>query len=176
MLIDEFMPEFDFNETHEIKIRANRACVFRALEETDLGDSWIIRTLFFLRGLPTSNTKLSDLTKIRFAMLGKNKNEEILLGLVGQFWKVTGNLRKIDAESFREFNEEGFAKAVWNFSLDANGEDETVLRTETRIECAGESARKSFGFYWTLIKPFSGIVRTEILRAVRLRAEKNFQL
>jgi hypothetical protein len=170
MLIDEFMPKYDFKETHDIKIRAKRADVFRALNETDLCDSWTIRTLFFLRGLPTSKMKLSEMKKMRFETLGTNENEEILLGLAGKFWKIKGELQKVNSGNFRGFDMKGFAKATWNFSLDEK-ENETRLTTETRIECLGEECRKSFGFYWTLIQPFSGIIRMEMLKAIKRNAE-----
>ena len=171
MLIDEFMPKYDFKESHDIKIRASRANVFRALNETDLCDSWVIRSLFFLRGLPTKKMKLSELEKMRFEMLGKSENEEVLLGLAGKFWTIKGDLKKVNSSNFREFCEKGFAKAVWDFSLDEDA-DETLLTTETRIECLGEESLKSFGFYWNFIKPFSGIIRMEMLKAVKRNAER----
>lgn len=172
MLIDEFMPKYDFNETHDIKIRAKRTDVFRALNETDLCDSWIIRTLFFLRGLPTRKMKLSEMKKMRFETLGKNENQEVLLGLAGKFWKITGDLQKINSDNFREFDKKGFAKAVWNFSLDEQAR-ETRLTTETRIKCLDEESKKSFGFYWTFIQPFSSISRMEILKTIKRNAEKS---
>ena len=104
-------------------------------------------------------------------MLGKNRNEEVLLGLAGKFWKITGELQNINAEKFLEFDTKGFAKAAWNFSLDETG-GETRLTTETRINCLGEECRKSFGFNWTFIQPFSGIIRMEMLKAIKRNAEK----
>jgi hypothetical protein len=172
MLIDEFMPKYDFKETHNIKIRAKAADVFRALNETDLCDSLVIRTLFFLRGLPTRKMKLSEMKKMRFETLGRNENEEVLLGLAGKFWKIKGELQRVNSSNFREFDTEGFAKATWNFSIDEK-QGETCLTTETRIECLDEASRKSFGFYWNFIQPFSGIIRMEMLKAVKLNAEKS---
>ncbi|NNF00987.1 MAG: hypothetical protein HKN25_18365 [Pyrinomonadaceae bacterium] len=171
MLIDEFMPKYDFRESHDIKIRAKAGDVFRALNETDLCDSWIIRTLFFMRGLPTRKMKLSELKKMRFEMLGIIEDKEVLLGLAGKFWRIKGELQKVNSGNFREFDKDGFAKAVWDFSLDEES-GETRLTTETRIECLDEASRKSFGFYWNFIKPFSGIIRMEMLKAVKTNAER----
>ncbi len=117
MLIDLFLPDYDFSETHDIKIRATAETVFRALNEVDLCESAIVRWLFRLRGLPTSGIKLSEMPKMGFETLGAKENEEILLGLAGKFWTLTGNLQKVDADNFREFDENGFAKATWNFYL-----------------------------------------------------------
>jgi hypothetical protein len=175
MLIDDFMPSYDFIETHDIKIRATAENVFRALDEVDLCESAIVRWLFRLRGIPTENMTLRELRKIRFETLGENKNRELLLGLAGRFWTLTGNLQKINSKNFLEFNEKGFAKAAWNFWLD-EAQGETRLTTETRIKCTDAESRKSFGFYWTFIQPFSGLIRKEMLKLIKQKAEKsNFQ-
>ncbi len=94
-----------------------------------------------------------------------------MLGLAGRFWTIKGNLRKISSQNFREFNEKGFAKAVWSFLLD-EAEGETRLTTETRVKCLDAGSLKKFGFYWTLIQPFSALIRKEILKAVKQTAEK----
>ena len=133
MLIDDFMPAFDFSETHNIRIRATAKGVFVVLNEIDICESPVIRWLFRLRGLPAKSVTLSDLRKFRFETLGEVENREILLGLAGRFWTIKGDLRKIDSENFRQFNEKGFAKAIWGFSLDES-DGETDLTTETRIK------------------------------------------
>ena len=175
MLIDEFLPKYDFVETHRVEIRASKETVFEALNKIDLCESPIISWLLFLRGLPSRNLKLSDLPKSRFEILGKRENEEVLIGLAGKFWSLTGHLQKVNADNFRAFNKKGFAKAVWNFSVDGKG-DETRLTTETRIRCLDDASRRSFGFYWTFIQPFSGLIRNEMLKIVKRKAELSAQL
>ena len=133
MLIDSFLPEYDFSEMHDIKIRATAETVFRALNAVDLCDSAVVRWLFRLRGLPTRAMTLREMQSLRFEVLGESENRELLLGLAGRFWTIKGDLRRIDSQNFREFNERGFAKAAWNFSLDKSA-GETRLTTETRIK------------------------------------------
>lgn len=170
MLIDSFLPAYDFSETHDITIRATAKDVFRTLNEVDLCESPIIRLLCFLRGIiPTGKMTVRE-TPLPFEMLGENENRELLLGLVGKFWTLAGGLRKIKADNFREFNEKGLAKAVWNFSLDETG-GETRLTTETRIKCTDADSRRSFGFYWIFIQPFSGLIRQEMLKTIKRKAE-----
>ena len=55
-----------------------------------------------------------------------------MIGGVGRFWQPTGGLRPIEAAEFGDFDEPGFAKAVFNFRLERSG-DRTLVRTETRI-------------------------------------------
>ncbi len=170
MLIDGFLPEYDYAETHGIKIYAPAKTVFATLNEVDLCDSKIIRLLFRLRGLPSHKLKFEDLRKSNFEVLGIEENKEFLLGLIGKFWTIGGGLKKINADTFRKFDEKGFAKAVWDFSLAENGR-ETYLQTETRIKCLDGQSRRSFGFYWTFIQPFSGLIRREILKIIKRKAE-----
>lgn len=177
MLIDEFMPEYDFSETHDVRISAAAGEVFDALHRVDLcAESAIVRWLFRLRGLPSKNVTLRGLSEMRFATLGADRDRELLLGLAGKFWTATGNLKEINSNNFRAFNETGCAKAVWNFSLDASAAttaaSETQLTTETRIRCLDAESRAKFKFYWMLIQPFSALIRKEILRAIKRRAEK----
>ena len=175
MLIDEFMPVYDFSERHETTIRASTEKVYAAVNETNLTDSWLIWGLFALRGLgwssASSNLTLRDMTKDRFVILGEKPNEEILLGIAGKFWTLTGNLQKIDAGNFKQFSEKGFAKAVWTFSIDEQ-DGKTRLATETRIQCLDQEARKSFALYWTIVEPFSGLIRQEMLRLIKEKAER----
>jgi hypothetical protein len=175
MLIDDFLPIYDFSERHETKIRASRERIFAAVDSTDFSDSWTIWGLLALRGLgwsrPTESVTLRDMTAESFAVLGERPNEEILLGLAGKFWTLGGSLQKVNAGNFREFDEKGFAKAVWNFSLEDSENGETRLKTETRIRCLDEGSRKSFALYWTVIEPFSGLIRAEMLRLIKEKAE-----
>ncbi|MEO8041142.1 MAG: hypothetical protein ABI646_00910, partial [Acidobacteriota bacterium] len=129
-----------------------------------------IFVLAFVGGLATSGVTLKSLSSSRFEILGEMPGREMLLGIVGKFWKLGGELKKIDAVSFKEFETAGYAKAVWNFSVVEEGDD-TRLTTETRIKCLDAESRKRFGFYWMFIRPFSGLIRMEMLRAIKRRAE-----
>lgn len=171
MLIDEFMADYDYRDRREIEIKASVEDVFKTLYETDLGDSWIIRVLFFLRGLPSGGFTLNDMSRLKFNKLGETENREVLFGVAGQFWTIAGNLKKLEADEFREFNEKGFAKVTWNFSVEEKG-DTTLLKTETRIKCLDQESRRNFTFYWTFVKPFSGWTREEMLAIVKRKAEE----
>ena len=174
MLIDEFLPDYQFVEKHEINIRASAETVYRAVSSTNLADSWIIWSLLSLRGMGRSRVKaltLPDMTKEGFAILGKKPNEEILLGLAGKFWSVTGELQEINSENFRQFDKKGFAKAAWNFALTQKNESIIHLTTETRVQCLDKDSLESFRFYWRFIKPFSGWIRREMLRLIKKQAE-----
>lgn len=170
MLIDQFLPEPDFEEKHDIQIRASATNVFAAINDVDFSESFIVRWLLRLRGMSGEGVTMRNLQKYKFDRLAEIANKELLIGLAGRFWTPWGDLQKIDASNFREFNKKGYAKAVWNFSLDGSA-NETRLTTETRIKCLDDASRRSFGFYWTFIQPFSGMIRMEMLKMIKHRAE-----
>ena len=178
MLIDDFLPIYDVREQHQTKVHAPIDEVYAAVRQLDISQAKLSMFLFWLRGLPAglsapSCFTLDDFLKTGFILLGEKTNEELLLGLVGRFWTPSGELRRLDVEGFRSFNEQGYAKAAWNFSL-SEGLDKTVLlKTETRVYCLDDGSRKRFRLYWRLIGGFSGLIRREVLQAVKRNAERS---
>ena len=177
MLIDDFLPKYDVRERHRVRVRAPIRKVYSAARELDLREAKLSMFLFRLRGFPSGKNaptcfKLDDFLKMRFILLGEKVNEELLLGLAGRFWTPSGELRRLDAPSFRDFNESGYAKAVWNFSLSELPDKTVLLETETRVLCLDEGSRRRFRIYWLFVGTFSGLIRKEILEAVKRTAER----
>jgi len=44
------------------------------------------------------------------------------------------------------------------------------VATETRIRCTDDASRRAFLRYWRVIRPFSGLIRMEMLRSIRCAA------
>ncbi len=177
MLIDDFLPDYDVHERHRIKVYAPVDKVYAAVRRLDISQTKLTMFLFRLRGIQTgrfapSCFTLDDFLKMRFILLGEKPNVELLLGLVGRFWTASGELRRLDAEGFRSFKEQGYAKAAWNFSLARMPDGSVLLETETRVYCLDQSSRRRFRLYWLLVGPFSGLIRREVLQAVKRSAEK----
>ena len=133
MLHEKYLPDYHFSEKHQIVIRASREKIFPFVENLDVSGSWIIRLLFLLRGMPARMMQMRELNRSRFIQLDHRENEEIVIGFIGQFWKLDGNLQEFEANQFIAFNDTRFAKTVWNFELKLQSTIETVLVTETRI-------------------------------------------
>ncbi|MBI3160795.1 MAG: hypothetical protein HYZ26_14445 [Chloroflexi bacterium] len=171
MLIDEFLPDYQFVERHTILIPRPPADIYPAVRALDLSASPVVRALFRLRGLPPAALRLEGLLKMGFTLLAEEPPEEILLGLAGQFWALKGNLLPLDPAAFRQFDRPDYARAAWNFTLAADGLSATRLATETRIHCPTPQTRRRFAAYWAFIGPFSAWIRREALRAVKRRVE-----
>lgn len=185
MLIDEYLSDYDVTERHSIAVHAPVEQVYVAVRKLDLSGSLTVRLLFRLRELPAwfkprnNSTQLGltleGLLRSGFILLAENPPREIVLGLVGRFWTVSGCIQKLDGDGFKSFSKPGFAKAAWNFSLIEHDANSTLLSTETRVKCTDSKSRKRFRFYWTFIRPFSGLIRRVALREIRRQAESAFK-
>jgi hypothetical protein len=171
MLLQEYLPVYAYAEKHSISINASAEKVFALADQLDFSGSPVIRFLFRLRGLPARMLRREGLNRNRFVELGKIDNREIIIGLIGQFWKPTGNLQFFQANEFIAFSHPDFLKAVWNFTLTAESRSSVLLETETRIFCPNERTRIKFSHYWFFVRPFSGLIRKEILRGIKKKAE-----
>lgn len=179
MLIDEFMPEPHFAERHAIRVAAPPERAWAAVRALDLRRSWIVRGLFALRSVPALfggargrglGADMDGLLRSGFVLLAERPPREIVLGLAGKFWRPTGNISRVEPDEFRDFDRPGMALATWNFTILPTDEG-SLVATETRVRCTDDDARRSFARYWRVIRPFSGLVRHEALRAVRRAAE-----
>lgn len=170
---DEFLPAYHFSERHSITIDAERYTISEAMNSFDFSESRVIRFLFFLRGLPKNMINgLEGVKKMGFNVLSFKDQHEIVLGLVGQFWKLNGEIQNVPPHEFKDFSDPAFAKTIWSFSI-VGERAPFILETETRIACPDSATRKKFARYWFFIRPFSGWIRIEMLKAIRTRCLKS---
>ena len=178
MLIDSFAPNPDAVETHFININASPEVVYRALWTADLGGP-VIKLLLGLRMLPgfilrgcrslprNQGITLQTLIDSQCGLLAEEPNHEVLFGVTGRFWRPTGNVSPFDRASFNSPVPAGIARAVWSFAIKPGDNGQTILSTETRVICGDRRSRQKFRAYWFFVRPFSGLIRRLMLRAVR---------
>ena len=180
-ILAEFLPQHQFQESHALTINASPEETFSALRSLDFSRSWIIRLLFGLRMASALFAReggrggklgysFKDLEKFGFVKLAERSNKHIVYGLVGKFWEPDGGIHKIASQEFGKFHDPQMAKLTWSFHV-VEHEKGSKLSTETRVKCMGDPAMWRFGTYWTMIRPFSGMVRMEMLKAVRDKVE-----
>ena len=176
--IDEFLPNHDFSAAFETRINAPASVVYQSLLRSDFSELWLVRVLMTIRSgkrLPRNRVPGDLRQRLQgtgFVILSEVPNEEIVTGVAGRFWRPDGGrCMELTAKDFAAFSPSGFAKAVWNFKLRADSTGSTVLSTETRVKCFGSAAFWKFRLYWTLVGPFSGLMRKAILKQVKTDTE-----
>lgn len=172
MPLDRLMPHCDVFERHSTFVRASPERVYAAIRTADLAGHPVTKTLIAMRGLGRNakSHKLEEFLARGFTVLAEDPPREIVIGVQGPFWKPACKLHDIDEQSFLAPVPNGAARAAWNFLVEHSG-DGSRLTTETRVLCA-DDARISFRLYWLIVRPFSGLIRRLMLRAIRSEAER----
>jgi hypothetical protein len=189
MLLDKYLPVYDFNEAHAVTIHASPEKAFAALKEMKANElSPLAYLLFSIRGLPAKlmgksfiEEKWSDKPFLEqlyadggFIPLEETPCREVVFGLVGQFWEPTGGKSPQIAlpQEFLAFGEPDYAKVAANLAVTDLGNETVRCTTETRIYAADPTTKKKFSFYWRLISMGSGFIRVLWLNAIKRRAER----
>src|SRR5690606_13615710 len=173
-LQEKYLPVFDVSKSEQIIINSPADRVFPLIKDLDFRNSKIVYWLFRLRGIPVPKSlTMIGLEKIGFIKLEVQENKEIVLGLVGKFWTISGNLNKLGSGEFREFDDKEFAKATWSFKISEIEPSKTKVITEIRVLCLNAVIKRRFKNYWTIISPFSALIRREILKCIKQQAENH---
>ena len=185
-LLSHFLPTYDFNEVHRVTVHAPASRVFTAIKEVQLQELPVFRILFGLRALPKrlggDSVPHFDLReplfrwacRSGFVLLAEVAEEELIFGAIGQPWRLTGGAppATVNAEEFVVFAKPEYVKIAANFRLESVwGSSSVGLSTETRIWSPDSATRARFAKYWRWVRPGSGLIRREWLRAIKRRAE-----
>jgi hypothetical protein len=162
MLLSDVLPEYDVRTRNSLELVAPSERVWEAIRSTTLGELRVARHLFRLRGLPSRRDR-AFLELEGFRPLAEDTGRELVVGAVGQPWSPRGRL--VRGADPRTFDEAGYALMALNVTYDG-----ATLATETRVRCTDARARRRFRLYWVVVGPFSGIIRSDWLRAVARRA------
>ncbi len=100
MLIDRFLLRYDVSARYQIDIHAPIEQVYSAARHLDMNDSWIVRWLYRLRGLPQSSLTLDGMLKLGFVLLADQPLQEIVFGLIGRFWSLAAPIEPVTADAF----------------------------------------------------------------------------
>ena len=188
--LDSWMPAPDVSAAYITTVAAPADQVYEALLATDFGRHPVVALLMGLRALPAflaapvaswrrsrvpragRTGRLKALLNADFVLLEEIPPFELVIGLTGRFWTLSGGLVPTDAATFREAPPAGFARAAWNFTVQPLDSGRSRLGTETRVRCADAATTRRFRTYWRVVAPGSGLIRWAILRQVRRRAER----
>jgi hypothetical protein len=191
MLIDNYLPEYDFTEVYEVEIEATPEIAYRAIKEATLSDmSVVICILLGLRELPekifgnkstgmdSRKPILSQMQSGDSVILEEQAPGEIVFGMIvkgreGRFWEKSDNKISIaSTEEFLAFKDPEYCWVISHFLVkDTANPGKVIVRTESRTMGLSIQAAKEFKPYWSVISPFSGLIRRLMLKAIKTRAE-----
>ena len=177
--LDEFVPVYQFDEVHAVRIDAPRDRVFAAVKAVAADEILLFRTLTWIRrfGRPGPESILNAperlpildvATRTGFVLLAEIPAREIVVGTV--VMRPRGAKFDRTPAGFKGLNAPGFAKAGMTFLLQSEGAG-TRLVTATRVFATDVNAKRTFARYWRVIYPGSALIRRMWLRAVQRRAE-----
>jgi hypothetical protein len=187
LLIDEFLPRYDFAVVHACVLPARPEVCYRAALGVDLLRDPVIRTLLGIRSLPQRlaerltqrhhtataaepppTFRLTDMVRYGWIVLDEHPNVELVLGQIGRPWKsaAASSGPTVEPTEFAEFDRPGFAKIAANIRVEPYGATASILMIETRVALTDPQSLRRFTRYWTFIRPFSALIRRIALRLV----------
>ena len=175
MIADDLLPTFDARSEHSTRVGAPPPRVAEAVASVRARDLPLtallmaVRTLFERRSAP-DEPLLRTMEDGGFRVLAHTEHE-VVIAIAGRFWTPRPAITPIrTAADFAAFDRPGSARALMTIAWRPEGTG-TALRTETRVQATDAAARRTFVRYWRLVSPGSGLIRVELLRAIRRRAE-----
>jgi len=180
--LDEFLPEYQFSECHEVRVRAPMEAVVKAMREVSLADMPAAVVLLRIRaaaggrfhGSPPDTGPLLDMMLqpgSGFLALDVSDPSELVYGMVGFVHKPKPPITT--PEEFAAFVEPGGLRVAFNLRVVPEGDGVVRVSTETRCLANGDEARRTFAGYWRLIYPGSAIIRRVWLDAIVDRAVRD---
>jgi hypothetical protein len=169
-LIDEWLPEFDVGERHDIAVPVSPERALELALSTPVASDRTVRALLAARGLASRTETIERFFPAhRFVVLAHTPTEWVV-GAVGAVWRPRGSLVPLGtAEAWRASEVSGTIKAAADFRAEPIPGG-SRLTTETRVKAIDERARRAFRVYWLAIGPFSALIRRRWLRAIERAA------
>ena len=169
MDLDELIPDWYRREWHSVATDRPPELLLRAVEELTWGEVRLFRALLSARfprygeRFPADEPVLGWFEDAGFSELART-DRALVLGLIQPVGGDSGARPVPSAAAFEGFAEPGHVKIVLSFRCEP-----FTLVTETRVAPTDERSRRAFRGYWLVIRPFSGLIRREWLRAIRRR-------
>lgn len=178
MLLDRFMPAWQFQEVHTRRIAAPPERVYEAVKSVRADEIFLFRTLTWIRrggrrrpeGILNAgkDAPLLDVaTRSGFVYLADDAPRELVVGTV--IAAPPGERCQAAPALFERELPPGFTLATMNFAIRPDGSGSHVS-TETRVFANSPRGRRRFAAYWSVIRPGSGLIRRMWLRAIERRA------
>jgi deazaflavin-dependent oxidoreductase (nitroreductase family) len=183
LMIDRFLPHYDFAVVHASVFQAPPEVCYQAARGLDLMRDPVIRTLLGLRSLPqrladrqgghrkasgegTPTFGLDDMIRYDWILLGEEPSVEIVFGQIGRPWKPVGASTgpSVEQAGFAAFDQPGFAKIAFSLRVQPYGATSSIVTMDTRIVLTDPQSRRRFTHYWKFVGPFVRLIDRMTLR------------
>jgi hypothetical protein len=184
--LDRVLPDFAHRTRHAIVVDATPAAAWDAIREVTPAELPVTRLLTGIRSLASSLTgsggsrRASDTGRpvieqflaAGFTVVHDDAPRSIVAGAVSAPWRLGRDPRpRVEGpEAFATFAEPGYVRMALAFDLEPDGA-RTRITTETRVQPTDPEAARAFRRYWTAIRLGSELIRLELGRAIKRRAE-----
>ena len=184
--IDALLPNYSFNEIHEVQINASPEKVKQILQVTGVKDIPVVHLLMKIRGIADDSLDMSDRVAnnkagfdtfstpdFNFFVVDPNEFVTVMIiksAMVSNKSDKPAPPEILTLEQFTSFNNPGYVKVAVNFRFISTDNKSTTLTTETRVQGITSEDNSTFGYYWRIIYPGSAIIRRVWLDTIRKRA------
>jgi hypothetical protein len=175
--LDRVLPRYAHGEVHATDVHAAPDAVWSALHGVTARELPLTRVLTTVRGLGVGRADrpvLSAFVLRGFTVVVDEPPWALVAAAAGQPWRLRGGemVRLEDRDACAGFARPGFVLMGLSFALEPDGDGRTRLVTETRVQPTDAGAARRFRPYWWAVRAGSGLIRRDLLRAVRRRAER----
>jgi hypothetical protein len=180
MTLDDVIPNPQYRMCHARAVGASPSVVWDELHRVTMSAlplGWALELVRLLparlsgkKHQPLAGRSFLDVTPI--PILFSERPEVVISAGLSQAWRLLGGSTPphLDAGALRGWTQPGWIKAGMEFRLEPT-QLGTLLSTETRVLATDPRTQRAFATYWFFIRPSSGAIRREVLRAVARRAE-----
>lgn len=168
----EALPDAPFAERHERVLHAPPEQIWSDLMSLRLTDLSVSRLLVRVRYLGRPQAEPAPMVQQGpVVVLSVEPGHRWVGGRIAQPWRLRPRAAPdpADLNELAVYAEPGWLKMGLEFVLEPVGTDRTVLTTTTLCAPTDPNARRRFAPYWRLIRPFSGLIRRDILATMARR-------
>lgn len=182
-LIDQFMPAWVADTSHEILIHAPAGLVFDVAEHFDIQSLPLVRAIFWLRGMIMGAARTSrrpaglveETKSLGWRELARRPGRLLIMGAATQPWNANVTFTGISQEDFAAYDEPDRVKIVWTLEAVPIEPALTLFRSETRVVATDAAARAKFLRYWRFARLGIVVIRWLHLPALRREAERRYR-
>lgn len=168
--LTETLPGAQFRESHHGIVDAPVEDVWRALHAVRWADLRVARPFLVARGMGLGGglDRGALATFVPTGAVAQSPPVATMFVIVGKPWSPVPVSRPIaDVAEASAFGEPGWLAYGMEWRLTPLPDGRTLVETTTLCRATDQRARRRFGLYWLIIRGPSGLIRRELIAAVR---------